>query len=829
MARIHGVSSTRVQPLAAWSMALSPRPGLGPAEAASALSWIPALVPGTAAHALRAAGAGDELLFALDEKEVWYRCAFAADGGAPGTRVLRLGGLATLCDVFVNGRHVLRSESMFLTHAVDVSNLLAGENELLLRFSPLDAELRRKRPRPRWKTPLVARQQLRFVRTSIVGHATTWRVPPPVGPYREVALELREIPASFEVDLRPAMEGSDGLVSLSLRVVSPGGLRATGGTLSVGEAKTAVEVTPEGARALLRVPQARRWWPATHGEPFLHDASIDLRLGQAPVRIDLEKIGFRTVEIDRADGGFRFVINGVPVFARGTCWSPPDPLRMWLPRDGYERSLRAVRDGGANMVRVSGTFSYPPEFFHGLCDELGVLLWQDFMFAGMDYPDDPGFCAAVEEEARQICDRVQASPSLAMLCGGSDGALQPALFGLPWQDAQAGVREVLHAVCRERVPAVPFLANSPGGGAAPFHPEQGVTHYYGVGAFLRPVEDVRRSDVRFAAECLGFANVPDQHLVDRWLPAGDAPVASPAWKAGIPRDAHQSYDFDDVRDVYARRMFGIDPLELRAHDPERYVALSRVVTGELMAGVFSEFRRVGSRCGGGLVWTHCDLGQGAGWGLLDVDGHPKPAFWMLRRALAPRAVLLTDEGLNGLALHAINDRPEPLQAEVAFTLYRGAAAVASGTRAITVPAHGGVRLLSEDLLGRFADTGYSYRFGPPSFDVAVARLCVDGAEISSAIRFPGVPPHRPADLGLQASAEARGGGFVLRLRARTLAYCVALTLPAGCAPSDNYLHLVPGIEREVFIDAPSLKTLRGAATPLNGEAVPFVASKEATP
>jgi beta-mannosidase len=828
MARIHGVSSSTVQPLAAWSMAVAPQPGLAAADA-GALSWIPALVPGTAAHALRAAGRGDELIFSLDEKEVWYRCAFAGDAGPPGTRVLRLGGLATLCDVFVNRHHVLRSENMFLSHAVDVSHVLHGENELLLRFSPLDAELRKKRPRPRWKTPLVARQQLRFVRTSVVGHATTWRVPPPVGPYREVALERRELPASFEVDLRPGLVADEGVISLRVRVVSPSGLRASGGSLAVGGVKTPVQITDDGARATLQLPRARRWWPATHGEPFLYDARLDLSLGDSPLRIDLGKIGFRTVEIDRSDRGFRFVVNGVPVFARGTCWSPPDPLRMWLPREDYERSLRAVRDGGANMVRVSGTFAYPPEFFHDLCDQLGVLLWQDFMFAGMDYPDDPEFCAAVAEEARQICDRVQASPSLAMLCGGSDGALQPALFGLPWQDAQAGVRGILAAECLKQVHSVPFLANSPGGGVAPFHPEEGVTHYYGVGAFLRPVEDVRRSDVRFAAECLGFANVPDQHLVDRWLPAGDAPVASPAWKAGVPRDAHQSYDFDDVRDVYARRMFGVDPLELRAHDPERYVALSRVVTGELMAAVFSEFRRVGSRCGGGLVWTHCDLWQGAGWGLLDVDGHPKPAFWILRRALAPRAVLLTDEGLNGLALHAINDRPEPLEAEIGFAMYRGETAVASGSRAITVPAHGGVRVLSEDLLGRFADTAYAYRFGPPSFDVAVARLCAGGLELSSAIRFPGVPPHRPVHVGLQASAEACGGGFLLRLRARTLAYCVALTLPPGCTPDDNYLHLIPGIEREVFIEAPGVKALRGAATPLNGEVVSFAASREATP
>src|SRR3954464_10534744 len=224
MARIHGASHRRLQPLEGWTVAVAPEPGAQPQDAAG-LRWVPAQAPGTAAHALEAAGAASESLFALDEKEVWYRCEFGGEPGPAGTRVLRFGGLATLCDAWVNGQHALRSENMFLSHAPDVSGLLRGRNELLLRFSPLEAELKKKRPRPRWKAGLLSQQQLRFVRTSLIGRATAWRVPPPVGPYREVALESRELPAGFEVDLRPTLQGSDGVVRLELRVVSSAGLR----------------------------------------------------------------------------------------------------------------------------------------------------------------------------------------------------------------------------------------------------------------------------------------------------------------------------------------------------------------------------------------------------------------------------------------------------------------------------------------------------------------------------------------------------------------------------------------------------------------------------
>ena len=105
-------------------------------------------------------------------------------------------------------------------------------------------------------------------------------------------------------------------------------------------------------------------------------------------------------------------------------------------------------------------------------------------------------------------------------------------------------------------------------------------------------------------------------------------------------------------------LFGVDPLELRARDPERYLALGRVATGEAMLRTFAEWRRPGSTCRGGLVWFARDLWPGAGWGIVDSTGRPKAAYWYLKRALAPVALLQRRRGLNGLWLHAVNDTAE---------------------------------------------------------------------------------------------------------------------------------------------------------------------------
>src|SRR6185312_9874785 len=141
----------------------------------------------------------------------------------------------------------------------------------------------------------------------------------------------------------------------------------------------------------------------------------------------------------------------------------------------------------------------------------------------------------------------------------------------------------------------------------------GTSSYYGVGAYLRPLDDARRSELVFASESLAFANIPDE----RGLPGGPGlRVHHPAWKMRSPRDLGAGWDFDDVRDHYVARLFGVDPVNLRVSDHERYLALGRVATGEVMAQAFGEWRRQRSPPRGALIWFLRDLWPGAGWGVI---------------------------------------------------------------------------------------------------------------------------------------------------------------------------------------------------------------------
>jgi beta-mannosidase len=657
-----------------WQMALA-----APGEAMPTHGWIAAPVPGTAAEALRKAGQWDDAQpTPLHDKDVWYRARFSGTG----RKVLSFGGLATIAEVWLNGATILESDNMFLAHEVEVD--LRGDNELLIAFRSLDRALEQRKGRARWRTRLVENNALRLVRTTLLGHMTGWNPPiHAVGPWRSITLLERNL----AVDLRATLDGDDGLLEVSLRLDGDA-------TVVAGEHSAPLARGTDGRLAgTLRLPKVEKWWPHTHGKPALHDVKLRTAAGD----IDLGRTGFRSIAVDRdSDGkGFAIVVNGLKIFARGACWSAADLVSLAGDRERLAPWLTLARDAHMNMVRVGGTMTYESDDFFALCDELGLLVWHDFMFANMDYPiADAAFRTSVEAEAAQFLRRTRHHPSLAVLCGGSEVAQQVAMMGLPpalWTSPL--YEEVLPAVVATLRPDVPYVPHSPGGGDLPFATDSGVSHYYGVGAYRRPLEDARRANVRFTSECLGFANLPD--------------AASPGAQGGAqgpaPRDRGADWDFEDVTRHYARLLYGSDDLDAM-----------RAAPGAVMEATIAEWRRAGSSCWGALVWMLKDFVPGPGWGVIDANGRPKPAWHALRRAFRPVQVALTDEGLNGLCIHLINETAETVHAKLSLRCFGdGDTVTMHRERDVELPPRSNRTLSSAELIGSFFDITWAYRFGPP--------------------------------------------------------------------------------------------------------------------
>ncbi len=768
-------------------------------------AFIPAQVPGTVASARRAQHAwqfGEGLRF--DVAEHYFRCRFEAARAEPGEEVvLRMDGIATAAEVWLNGEKILTSRSMFERHQVDVTGLIQAHNDILIVCRSLTAELREKRrqqPLARWRTRVVSEQQLRWFRTTLLGRAPGFaREPEPVGPWRPVSIERRRRIILDSGAREVSLDGSSGVIAvhLQLRALDADG-KPVSGQLIAGATVAPLIIEGSGdrysARATLRVSNARPWMPHTHGEPNLYPLRAEFQTedGSSVVFEDVP-VGFRSIQVDNP---LSLKINGIPVFCRGVVWTPPDVVTLSASPSVVRRRLNLLRDAGFNLVRVAGSAVYEDETFHSLCNELGLLVWQDMMFANMDYPyEDPDFRNTVRAEAEAELSRVGRHPSLAVICGNSEVEQQVGMLGLnseigrgPWfgQD--------LPQIAARLCPGVPYVPSAPCGGDLAFRTRNGIANYFGVGAYRRPLEDVRRAEVQFASECLAFSNLPEPEVMDRGT-----------CMHGVPRDSGASWDFEDVRDHYFRLLYSLDPVALRSTDGDRHRELSRMVSGEVMAEVFGEWRRPGSPCAGGIILWAADVEPGAGWGILDFEGHPKSAYWFLKRLLAPYTVWTTDEGLNGIDIHVANDGPVPLECLLRVSLYRaGEQRVAQSERALTVAKHQAVTLGLEQILGRFVDAAYAYRFGPPGHDLVVVSLhkTPDDLPFAQSFRFPaGRPMQTIAIVELAVTAEAHmvsDGTIEVLLTSRRFAWGVRVVAP-GFVADDLYFGIEPGGRRRIVM------------------------------
>ena len=762
--------------------------------------WLAAPVPGTVASAWRQAGKLNmDALPAFAFEDHWYRLVLSEKGH----RTLRMHGLATLSEVWLDDARLLDSDSMFIEH--DLGLNLSGHATLYLCFRSLSPALAAKRSRARWRPRLAQPATLRNVRTTLLGHMPGWC--PPVqaaGPWRPVELLGNSATSLDRVRLHTSLDGDDGLIHLTVTFIRA----QRGETARLVCKNESITLDWRDAQTLagtLRIRNAPRWWPHTHGDPALHQ----VLLAFDETLFDLGRIGFREITENRgpASDGFQLAVNGVDVFARGACWTHADLISLGASREAMRPLFALARDAGMNMLRVGGTMLYESDEFYELADEYGILVWQDFAFANFDYPTDPAFTANVQREAEQFLSRTQRFASLAVLCGGSEADQQGAMLGLPSAlREQKLFTQQLPSIVAALRPDVPYVVNSPSAPAGndcadcawPFATRAGITHYYGVGAYQRPLEDVRRANVRFASECLAFANVPDDVALNV-VPHASKPH-EPRWKAAVPRDPGAGWDFDDVREHYLRTLYGVDPARLRYEDSERYLDLSRAVVADLMIDVFSEWRRSGSSCAGGIVWQMQDLRPGAGWGVIDALGAPKSALHGLAQVFRSVVALITDEGLDGLDLHLINETAAPVDAQLELVCLRdGATSVVNVSRNVTLGARSTVRVCASEMLGQFFDFTYAYRFGPRAHDATVVTLRNRGSGeiISEAFHFPDRTMAERYDLGLAVRVERRESGeWELIASTQRLARWVHVVDTHYRAALD-WFHLPPGVERRI--------------------------------
>jgi beta-mannosidase len=802
--------------------------------------WVAAQVPGGVHTDLMDAGrisdpfVGDEELRVqwVAERDWEYRRTFTVDGAvAAEDRVaLVFDGLDTLAEVRLNGKLIGKANNMFRTWRWDVTGrMLAGENEISVAFASAvrycaEREAVRYLDRPKDTNTLPGGP---YLRKAPCHFGWDWGPKlPNIGMWQEVRLEGWSVGRLADVRLSQAIEGGRARIGARVEVERTAGsaapLTATmrvhhpGGRVDAIEA--AIPAGQSAADLAIDVADPELWWPNGLGSQPLYRVEVELTAGDRKLDHKPYQVGLRTLELRREPDAwgesFTFVVNGVPVFAKGSNWIPADSFPARVTATQLEILLGAAAATNHNMIRVWGGGYYETETFYDLCDRYGILVWQDFMFACSVYPlTDPEFLANLEIETREQVRRLRHRACLALWCGNNEMERGWTIWG--WDrpenaDLKAAYLKYFSVTLAEWVAAedaaTPYWPSSPSSGRpleAPIGGNSGDEHEWIVWHALAPFSAYGHETYRFVSE-FGFESLPAMATVAAFAP-------DPAdWNLGSPMlDHHQRCPVGNARILYYMAQQFRLPKDFAS-----FVYLSQVLHAEAMRVGVEHWRRLRDRCSGALYWQLNDCWPVSSWASIDYYGRWKALQYATRRFYAP-VLLSTEVEKDGVSIAVTNDGAAPWRGEVRWSLERLDGEVAASGRepvdaaaVATTP----VRLVP---VANQADPNVRRE------TILVAELWGDGGLVTRTVTTFG--PDKQLLLGRpkvewSVAAETGGGSVggvaaggrrvVAHLRSETLARWVELALDGADAMfDDNYVDLPAGREVAIGFELPDGWTL----------------------
>ncbi|HZU85368.1 MAG TPA: glycoside hydrolase family 2 protein, partial [Polyangiaceae bacterium] len=672
-----------------WWFRRTPEDRIGAAAPAShgadASEWMPATVPGCVHTDLLANGKIADPFYGTNEKDLqwigeqgWeYRTSLAADDALLSRDRVELlwKGLDTYADVSVNGHTVLRANNMFRQWRVDVKNVLRrGENVVVVRFrSPIE-EVRAAYDALGYVLPAVNDQATPMVSmfTRKAPYHFGWDWGPRFvtsGIWRPALLEAWDAARVDDVHVtQTSLTDARAELRVEVTVVAarPGRGRVTlsvPGTAARGEVEAALAPGSNRLEATLAIDGPRRWWPNGLGEPHLY--TIDAALSVDGVARDARstRIGLRTIEVDHrrdADGkSFTIRVNGAPVFMKGANYIPSDSFPSRVTGERYRFLLRSAADANMNMLRVWGGGIYEDDRFYDLCDELGLLVWQDFMFACSMYPGDDAFVENVRQEAVDNVRRLRNHPSLALWAGNNEieaawkkwgwqrkFQLSQAAQDKIWADYRRVFHELLPGVVAELDPGRFYTRSSPSANDDAIAPDTlgfGDMHYWGVWHAEEPYTKYADNVSRFMSE-YGFQSFPSIESVSRYAAPSERRIDSPVMLA------HQRHPRgNELIRTYMERDFRAPK------DFESFLYVSQLLQATIIQYAAEAHRRRMPYNAGSLYWQLDDCWPVASWSGIDYYGRWKALHYFARRFFAPVLVSTVDEG-GALSVHVVSDR-----------------------------------------------------------------------------------------------------------------------------------------------------------------------------
>jgi len=779
--------------------------------------WLDARVPGCAHtdlldHELIPApywGRNELNLQHLEELDFTYRKGFQVDEALLAEEQIDLvfEGVDTVAAIFLNGKELARVDNMFIGYRFNVTELLktGAENIIEVRFRSPMKEIRDRLTGEElieWNDPVGGSSRLRKQAC-----AFGWDWGPRFvssGLWKPVYLEAWSGNRFRSVGIH--QEHSRGKVKLSF---SPRMERRASGTLE-GTISLADKVVAEFQGSEIVIKDPALWWPNGHGEQPLYQ--VELRWLDKTGRVAdtwRRKIGLRTIELDRHPDefgeSFQFVVNGRVIFAKGANWIPADSFVARVTREEYDNLLSSAVDAHMNMIRIWGGGIYEMEDFYDLCDEKGLLVWQDFMFACALYPGDRKFLASVKAEAEFQVQRLAHRACLALWCGNNE------IEQMPDKIASTKARKKAYeSVFYDILPAAvakydgattywPCSPHNPEGYEKGHNNERGGDcHFWDVWHMRKPVSTYEEKNFRFCSE-FGMQSYSSLEVAKTYCNEEDLNVFGPVMENHQKNGAGNLIIMD-----YVSRLYRF-PKDYRSLS-----YLSQLNQAYCMKVGIEHFRRSMPRTMGALYWQLNDCWPVASWSSLEYKGRWKALQYECRRFFAPALLSLKVLGeesigknnsflstVHGVEIHTVYDGQSPQQkARLAWSLETlDGKVLRSGSRKLVLEY--GQSVLQETIDARKELA----RHGAPEIYLRVDLVTEDGAvarrtAFFTAQRYLNLK-RSPIRSRVRALSKTQ---YEITLAAKSFQHAVQVNFPAlEFRADDNFVDLYAGAERKIVV------------------------------
>ena len=690
---------------------------------------------------------------------------------------LVLSEVDTVVTVQVNDVVVLTAENAFRHYRVPLADVArVGANTISVTFhSPVAAGKAKSDAHP-FPIPWSENCPIpygNFIRKPACDFGWDWNIAlAPFGIYGVVQIERS---AAARIDrIMVDQHHSDGAVDVTFRADIANAAQDATFTFA-GQTLTTFVIDGQ-ASVSITVRNPDLWWPAGQGGQPLYDLTVTSGDAHAARRIGLRKMELVT-EKDDVGLGFKIRVNGRDIFCKGANWIPADALPGRITPAKTRALLQSAIHANMNMVRIWGGGRYEPSSFYDTCDELGLLVWQDFMFACNLYPSDDAFLAEVRAEVTENTARLHHHACLALWCGDNE------LVGaLSWYDVSIADRDrylvnydrlnrTIETALKSVTPDANWWPSSPSPGPLSFgdawHDDSsGDMHFWSVWHEGRDFDHYRDVSPRFCSE-FGFQSYPSMDQIRAFADPADFNIAAPVM------ESHQKNLGGNAR--IAETMFRYFRFPTTF---ENFVYVSQIQQALAIKTAVTHWRSLKPHCMGTLVWQLNDTWPVASWASLDYGGGWKALHYLSAGFNAPVTVMAVPDG-NTVTLRAVNDTPKAT--DVSVTAY--ATDMAGNSRELA-SATAQVATTAVDLL-----TGLTVRDQEMLTFGWTAANGAKGGDVFAPKPYKHyglMPP------GLDHKITRDGGDYILEITAQNMAFFVTAEADVPGRFDTNAIHLGPG-------------------------------------